>query len=33
MKGQGLFGPPIIVALLSAFLLWTARRAFASLLN
>jgi putative oxidoreductase len=33
MKGQGLFGPPIIVAILAAFLLWAGRKAFAGLLN
>jgi putative oxidoreductase len=33
MKGEGLFGPPIIVAVLALFLLWTARRAFAGLIN
>jgi putative oxidoreductase len=33
MKGQGLFGPPLVVAVLAAFLLWTSRKAFAGLLN
>jgi putative oxidoreductase len=33
MKGQGLFGPPIIVGVLAAFLLWTGRRAFFVLTN
>jgi len=31
MKGQGLMGPPILVALLAAFLLWSARGAFLGL--
>jgi putative oxidoreductase len=33
MKGEGLFGPPLIVAVLSAFLLWANRRAFLGLLS
>ena len=33
MKGAGLFGPPIVVALLSAFLLWSNRQAFANLIG
>ena len=33
MKGEGLMGPPLVVALLSAFLLWVGRRAFAGLAN
>ena len=33
MKGQGLFGLPIIVGVLAAFLLWTGRRAFFGLTN
>ena len=33
MKGEGLMGPPIIVAVLALFLLWSGRRAFAGLLN
>ncbi len=33
MKGEGLFGPPILVGVLAAFLLWSARKAFAGLLN
>jgi putative oxidoreductase len=33
MKGQGLFGPPIVVAVLAAFLLWAGRRSFAALGN
>jgi hypothetical protein len=33
MKGEGLFGPPIIVALLSLFLLWSERKAFAGLIR
>jgi len=28
MKGQGLAGPPILVAALAAFLLWAERKAF-----
>ena len=31
MKGNGLAGPPIVVAILAAFLLWTSRREFAGL--
>ena len=31
MKGQGLIGPPLLVAVLAAFLLWANRRAFAGL--
>ena len=33
MKGVGLFGPPILVAVLAAFLLWAGRRSFAGLMN
>jgi putative oxidoreductase len=33
MKGEGLFGPPIIVAILAAFLLWAGRKSFAGLMN
>jgi hypothetical protein len=33
MKGQGLFGPPILVGILAAFLLWADRRAFYGLIN
>jgi len=33
MKGEGLFGPPIVVALLALFLLWSGRKAFAGLMN
>jgi hypothetical protein len=33
MKGDGLMGPPLVVALLSAFLLFAARRQFAGLKN
>jgi putative oxidoreductase len=34
MKGEGLFSPPvIIVTVLSAYLLWCGRKAFAGLLN
>jgi putative oxidoreductase len=33
MKGQGLFGPPIFVGVLAAFLLWAGRRAFSGLMN
>jgi putative oxidoreductase len=33
MKGEGLFGPPILVALLALFLLWSGRKAFAGLMN
>lgn len=33
MKGHGLFGPPILVAVLAAFLLWAGRRSFAGLMN
>jgi putative oxidoreductase len=33
MNGQGLFGPPIVVAVLAAFLLWAGRRSFAALGN
>jgi hypothetical protein len=33
MKGEGLFGPPLLVAVLAAFLLWAGRRAFAGLMN
>jgi hypothetical protein len=31
MKGQGFFGPPLVVALLAAFLLWAGRKEFAGL--
>jgi hypothetical protein len=33
MKGEGLFGPPILVAILALFLLWSGRKAFAGLIN
>ena len=33
MKGTGLFGPPIIVAVLALFLLWAGRKYFAGLVN
>jgi len=33
MKGEGLFGPPIIVALMALFLLCSSRKAFAGLMN
>jgi putative oxidoreductase len=33
MNGQGLMGPPLVVALLAAFLLWAGRGAFAGLKN
>jgi hypothetical protein len=33
MNGQGLMGPPLIAALLAAFLLWAGRGAFAGLKN
>jgi hypothetical protein len=33
MKGDGLMGPPLVVALLAAFLLWAGRGAFAGLKN
>jgi len=33
MKGQGLFGPPILVVILAAFLLWAGRKAFSRLMN
>jgi len=33
MKGTGLFGPPIIVAVLALFLLWAGRKAFMGLIN
>jgi putative oxidoreductase len=32
-KGEGLLGVPVVIALLAAFLLWSERRAFASLVN
>jgi putative oxidoreductase len=32
-KGEGLIGPPIVVTLLAAFLLWANRKAFANLAN
>ncbi|MCE0524221.1 MAG: hypothetical protein LV480_15055 [Methylacidiphilales bacterium] len=33
MKGEGLAGPPILVAVLALFLLWSGRKAFAGLMN
>lgn len=33
MKGEGLVGPPIIVAIMALFLLWSGRKAFAGLKN
>jgi hypothetical protein len=33
MNGQGLMGPPLVVAVLGAFLLWAGRGAFAGLKN
>ena len=33
MKGEGLVGPPLLIAFLGAFLLWSGRKAFAGLLN
>ena len=33
MKGGGLVGPPLLVAALAAFLLWTERKAFAGLVR
>jgi putative oxidoreductase len=33
MKGEGLFGPPILIALMALFLLWSGRKAFAGLMN
>jgi hypothetical protein len=33
MKGEGLVGPPMLIALLAVFLLWSGRKAFAGLLN
>ncbi len=33
MKGEGLMGPPLLVSLLGAFLLWAGRSAFAGLKN
>jgi putative oxidoreductase len=33
MKGEGLVGPPLLVALLGAFLLWAGRKSFAGLMN
>jgi hypothetical protein len=33
MKGEGLFGPPLVVAVLAAFLLWVGRKSFAGLMN
>src|ERR1700677_2236533 len=33
MKGQGLLGPPLVVGVLAAFLLWAARKSFAGLMN
>lgn len=33
MKGEGLVGPPLLVAVLAAFLLWAERGAFAGLLH
>ena len=32
-KGNGLFGPPLLVAVLAAFLLWAGRKSFAGLMN
>jgi hypothetical protein len=32
-KGNGLVGPPLLIALLAAFLLWAERKAFAGLLH
>jgi len=33
MKGEGLFGVPIIIAFVALFLLWVGRKAFAGLMN
>ena len=33
LKGTGLFGPPILVAVLALFLLWAGRKSFAGLIN
>jgi hypothetical protein len=33
MKGEGLIGPPILIAVLALFLLWAGRKAFAGLMN
>ena len=33
MKGEGLVGPPLLVAVLAAFLLWASRKAFLGLLG
>jgi hypothetical protein len=33
MKGEGLIGPPILIAVLALFLLWSGRKAFAGLMN
>jgi putative oxidoreductase len=33
MKGMGLIGPPLLVAVLGLFLLWSERKAFAGLIN
>jgi len=32
-KGDGLIGPPLVVAVLALFLLWSGRKAFAGLMN
>jgi hypothetical protein len=32
-EGEGLAGPPVVVAVLAAFLLWSERKAFAHLLT
>lgn len=33
MKGGGLVGPPLVIAVLALFLLWAGRRSFAGLMN
>jgi len=33
MKGEGLVGLPIIIAIMALFLLWSGRKAFAGLMN
>jgi hypothetical protein len=33
MKGEGLMGPPLLVAVLAAFVLFAERRSFAALLR
>lgn len=33
MNGEGLVGPPILIAILALFLLWSGRKAFAGLIN